>query len=158
MAHKGAVALALSAVLTASVLAGTAFAANPHFVRGPVATDQGTTLNVRGSIAGLGGADGDALVRVIAQGTILVDCVNPGGNVAPGQRTETTLAGGETVTPSKSGRVNFSVTTAQPPAPDPAVVCPNQKWSARVTDVEFTHYTVTVTQRGTTYDLGTFPA
>jgi hypothetical protein len=149
--------LILSALAMSVAMATSAVAQNPHFVRGPAATDQGTTLNVTGSIAGLGGADGDAVVTVVAQGSVSVDCVNPGGNPAPGQRTEATLTGTDTVTASRSGRVNFNVTTTEPTAPDPAVVCPNPRWSTRITDVQFTSYTVSVTQRGVTYNLGSFP-
>jgi hypothetical protein len=147
--------LTVFATMLAFMLVATAaFAQNPHFVRGPVATDQGTTLNVTGSIAGLGGADGDAIVTVVAQGTAIFDCENPGGNIAPGQRKDVTLEGSDVVTPSRSGRVNFDVTTSEPSLAN--ADCPNPKWTPILQDVEFTSYTVTVTQRGTTYNLGTF--
>jgi hypothetical protein len=144
-----------TAMLAFMLVATAAFAQNPHFVRGPSATDQGTTLRVTGSIAGLGGADGDAIVRVVAQGTAYFDCRNPGGNIAPGQSKDVTLTGEQGVTPSRSGRVNFDVTTQEPSLAN--ADCPNPQWTPILRDVVFTSYTVYVTQRGVTYNLGTFP-
>jgi hypothetical protein len=144
----------VSAFLLVLALASAALAQNPHFVRGPEATDQGTTLNVTGSIAGLGGADGEAIVGIVADGVAIFDCQNPGGNIAPGQRKEVTVEGEQAVQPSRAGRVNFNVTTLEPDLAN--ADCPNPKWTPILRDVEFTQYTVFVTQRGVTYDLGTF--
>ncbi len=66
-----------------------------HFLPGsPVYVDQGTTLNVSGSVAGLG--NGDVTVSVTANGTATVLGVNPAGKVAPGQNQTVTVIGSET--------------------------------------------------------------
>jgi hypothetical protein len=123
--------------------ASPALAQNPHFVGQVRSTDLGTQLQVSGSVAGLGNENID--VEVIANGIASVDCENPGGNVAPGQRTEVASTGTVTNVEVKNGRANFSVTTATPTVPN-VPTCPNSKWTATVTDVEFTSFTVNVYQ------------
>ena len=134
----------LVAALATVMLGSAAQAASPHFVKGPTATDQGTTLNVTGSIAGLGNED--VTITVTATGTASITCTNPAGNVAPGQSKTVTATGTQTITDVKNGRVNFNVTTAVPTAPQDA--CPNRKWRATITDVQFTDAQLTVEQGG----------
>jgi hypothetical protein len=120
----------------------TVLAQNAHFVREVRARDLGTQLQVSGSIAGLGNQDVDVIV--VAEGIASIECTNPGGNVAPGQDTELVLTGEQLSLEPKNGRVNFTVVTEEPVAPDEA--CPNPQWTPEVTDVEFTSYTITVIQ------------
>jgi hypothetical protein len=135
------VAAAFAAVLVMSAI--PALAQNPHFI-GPVTSqDIGTQLRVSGSIAGLGNENIDVVVT--AQGTADVTCTNPAGNVAPGQRTTVTATGTATNVEVKNGRANFTVTTATPTVPN-VPTCPNAKWTATVTDVTFTSFTVQVFQ------------
>jgi hypothetical protein len=116
------------------------------FHQGPTFTDEGTTLNVTGDVSGLGNEDLD--VTLDATGVGSVTCTNPAGNVAPGQDTSVTASGSQTGIEPKNGGAVFDVTTAEPPAPNPAVVCPNRKWTATITDVEFTSATLTLSQGG----------
>jgi len=99
-------------------------------------------LTASGSIAGLGNQNID--VRVTATGSATVTCTNPAGNVAPGQTKNVTVSGTASNVQVENGRANFTVTTAQPVAPQNA--CPNRKWRATVTDVTFTSATITVIQ------------
>jgi len=117
-----------------------------HFVTGPTFTDQGTTLKATGSVAGLG--NGDVTVTLNATGTATVLCTNPGGNIAPGQTQNVNVSGQQTITDVKNGRVTFSVTTIAPTAPKNA--CPNGKWTASVTNVNFSSATLIVQQGGQT--------
>jgi hypothetical protein len=118
--------------------------ASPHFVVGPVFTDQGSTLNASGSVAGLGNEDVTVILN--AQGTATLICTNPGGNVAPGQTRDVNVSGSQTITDVKNGRVNFNVTTVAPEAP--ADACPNPQWTPSVTDVDFNSATLIVQQGG----------
>jgi hypothetical protein len=114
------------------------------FHAGPTFTDMGTTLNVTGNVSGLGGDDLTATIS--ATGVADVTCTNPAGNVAPGQRTSVTTSGTQSDIEVKNGRATFNVTTAEPGPLNPAVVCPNRKWTATITDVDFTSATLTLIQ------------
>jgi hypothetical protein len=116
------------------------------FRAGPTFTDLGTTLNVTGDVSGLGNEN--LTVQLDATGVGSVICRNPAGNQAPGQDTTVNASGTQSDIEVKNGRAQFNVTTAEPPAPDPAVVCPNRKWTATITDVEFTSATLTLSQGG----------
>ncbi|MFM2206934.1 MAG: hypothetical protein RL213_909 [Bacteroidota bacterium] len=119
--------LALALVSTVAV-----YAQNPHFVAGPTVTDNGTTLTVTGSIAGLGNNQ-LITIELNVSGTVTTECTNRGGNVAPGQtKTDNFVVVGN-YTSDRNGRVNFSVTT---PSPTPGR-CPNGNWTGTVTDVSF---------------------
>jgi hypothetical protein len=127
-------------------LEGRQLLSSPHYVVGPTFTDNGTTLTASGSVAGLGNEDVTVLLN--AQGTATIICTNPAGNVAPGQTKDVNVSGSQTITDVKNGRVNFSVTTIAPTAP--ADACPNRKWTASVTNVDFNTATLIVQQGGET--------
>lgn len=140
-------------VIVTSALFALALTAAPasaavKFHSGPTFTDQGTTLNVTGNVSGLGNQD--LTVILDATGTADVTCTNPAGNVAPGQRTTVNASGTQTGIQPKNGRATFDVTTLEPGPLDPAVVCPNRKWTATITDVRFTSATLTLIQGGAT--------
>lgn len=139
--RKTLIAIIAVAALMVS-MASVALAQNPHFVGQVRFTDLGTTLNVTGSIAGLGNQNID--VEVIASGTASITCTNPGGNVAPGQSKTITAIGTVANLEPKNGRVNFNVTTEEPVAPSNA--CPNAQWTPTIVDVVFTSVTVNVYQ------------
>ena len=132
-------------VLLLLALPATALAARAHFVGAPQCVDNGTTVTCSGKVAGLGNEP--VTIDVAAVGTATVTCTNPGGNVAPGQTKQVSVGGTQTLTPDKNGNVVFSVTTDQPQAP--ADACPNDKWTAAVTDVTFQSAKITVTQGST---------
>jgi hypothetical protein len=135
--------IAVLSMLVVALAAVPALAA-PHFLRGPVFTDEGTQLRATGTLAGLGNED--VTVNLTATGTGSVTCTNPAGNVAPGQSFTTTVTGSQEAIEVKNGRANFNVLTTAPTAP--AGSCPNPRWTATVTDVTFTSATITATQGG----------
>ena len=139
----------------------TAFAAVPvlaqsgHFVGTPTCTDIGTQVQCSGKVAGLGGTTFQ--INVSAPGTASVTCTNPAGNVAPGQSFSTTATGtgGPQPTP-RNGQASFTISSATPTAPPGS--CPNPKWTATVTDVEFTgDATLTLVEDSTVSDTITVP-
>jgi hypothetical protein len=144
------------AVVCAAALAfpSLASAQAGHFVGTPTCTDEGTTVECSGKVAGLGGTTFTLLVS--AEGTASVTCTNPGGNVAPGQSFTTTTAGqsGPFPTP-RNGQARFTVETVTPTAPPGS--CPNPMWTATVTDVAFTEATVTLLEDSTVSDVITVP-
>ena len=117
---------------------------SPHYVVGPTFTDNGTTLTATGSVAGLGNED--VTVTLDATGTAKIIGVNPAGKVAPGQSKVVNVSGATTITDVKNGRVDFSVTTIEAEAPTDAL--PNPKWTAVITDVDFSSATLSVEQGG----------
>jgi hypothetical protein len=151
MLRRFGIIAALSALLVA-VIAAPAFAQSGHFVGTPTCTDQGTTLQCTGKVAGLGGTTFE--LQVSAPATVTTECKNPAGNVAPGQTKETTATGtsGPVPTP-RNGQYRFTVTTA---TPTPGA-CPNPKWTGTVTDVTFGDATVTLLEGGVPSDTITVP-
>jgi hypothetical protein len=144
LAQRSKVVLAVAAlVFTLGLGAGVASAQSGHFVGDVTCTDQGTTLQCSGKVAGLGGTTFQINVAV-SGATADVTCTNPGQNPAPGQAFDFTAAGtgGPQPTP-RNGQARFTIETAAPTAP--AGSCPNPQWTATVTDVEFSGLTATVT-------------
>lgn len=134
-------------LLVASLVApALALAASAHFLGAPTFTDNGTTLKAKGSVAGLGEDDID--VELTTAGIASVTCSNPAGNVAPGQDTEVSASATKENLEPKNGRVNFTLETTTPTVTG-AQACPNAKWTATVTDVEFVSATITVFAAGT---------
>ena len=148
---KGLTILPLSLFLV-MVIATAAFAQSGHFVGAPTCTDVGTQLQCSGKVAGLGGET----FRVEASAenaTASVECENPAGNVAPGQSFDFDASGSTGDVPTTTnGQFRIrNLRTAQPTAP--AGSCPNSKWTATVTDVEFTgSATLTLFEDGTVSD------
>jgi hypothetical protein len=148
------IVVATAALVVMLVTASVASAQSGHFVGTPTCTDEGTFLECRGKVAGLGGTT--FRIDVSATGVADVTCTNPGGQVAPGQSFSFTGAGstGDQLTP-RNGQFRFRVTTSTPSAPPGS--CPNPMWTATVTDVHFTDATLTLFENGTVSDTITVP-
>jgi len=136
--------LALGVVAVAMfAFPGVASAQSGHFVGDQTCTDIGTQISCSGKVAGLGSTT--FRIDVTAAGaTADVECTNPGENVAPGQSFTFTPTGttGTQQTP-RSGSFRYTnLTTTAPTAP--AGSCPNDKWTATVTDVTFTTATLSL--------------
>jgi hypothetical protein len=148
------IVVATAALVVMLVTASVASAQSGHFVGTPTCTDEGTFLECRGKVAGLGGTT--FRIDVSATGVADVTCTNPGGQVAPGQSFSFAGAGstGDQLTP-RNGQFRFRVTTSTPSAPPGS--CPNPMWTATVTDVHFTDATLTLFENGTVSDTITVP-
>jgi len=140
----------ISAILL-SITAGVVFAASVHFKQSPPTATRSSdklTLTVCGALAGLG--NGDVTIRVSANAAPTAICTNQGGNAAPGQNPAQVTVTGATTIPAdkiKNGNVSFCVTTAPPLQPTwDQAGCANANWSAQITCMAFSGYTITVEQ------------
>jgi hypothetical protein len=139
--HRLMIGVAATAALA---LGGVAHAQSGHFLTegGNTinCTDTGTQFQCTGKVTGLGGTTFEIVIQTF--GTAIVECENPGGEVAPGQ--DTTVAGeggtGELPTP-RNGNYRFTVATLAPEVPN-TPTCPNPQWTAHVVDVVFTDATL----------------
>ena len=146
--------VATVALVVMLATATVALAQSGHFVGTPTCTDEGTTVECTGKVAGLGGTTFE--ITVSAPGTASVTCTNPAGNVAPGQSFTTTTTGSSGPLPTpRNGSFRFDVESVTPTAP--AGSCPNEMWSAEVVDVEFGDATITLTEDGVVSDTITVP-
>src|SRR5436309_1139265 len=136
------------AVLT--MVVGTAWAVSVHFKHGsPQAFDNGLTLTLSGVISGVG--NDTTVINLSATAdpdtTCSAPCSKEPCNQAPGQNPgAVTVTGTVALPPSeiKNGNLAFTVTTQPPAQPTPAAAgCPNDNWTAAITDLHFTSATIT---------------
>jgi hypothetical protein len=148
--------IAVLALMALALAAVPALAQSGHFVGTPTCTDIGTQLECDARVAGLGGTTFQ--LDITAPGTATVTCTNPAGNVAPGQNTSVTAAGSSGPLPTTSnGNFRFNNVTTNVPTVPNTPTCPNNKWRATVTDVEFGDATLTLREDGNVSDTITVP-
>ena len=126
------------AVAVVAVFASVAIAQSPHFIGTPTcAKATNGSLTCSGKAAGLGNGPTEAFLTA---GSVVAnyECVNHGGNVAPGQPTVTNNVTGpsQMITP-RNGQITFSPTIGPPPTPSSSAVCPNGNWSVRLTSLTY---------------------
>ncbi len=124
--------------------------------------DKGLSLEATGALTGL--EDQDAEVVLDATGTARMSCTNPSGRQPRGQnkpnKGHLTLTGSQTIAAGeiKNGHATFDLaTTTAAERTARELGCPNNKWSATITDVSFTSATITVLQHGNVVLRKTFP-
>lgn len=130
-------------------IAVTAYAASVHLKGRLTFTDNGTTATVCCSLAGLG--NGDVTITLAGAGTTTVGCTNPDGHIAPGNAEEIAVTGTTSIPADqiKNGNVTFCVTTEAPTCDSARDCgCPNDNWSAAITDVSFGDMMMIVEQGG----------
>jgi len=134
----------------------TAFAQSAHFIGTPTCTKSlSTGLTCSGKAAGLGNAPSAAFLTADSE-TATYECVNHGGNVAPGQPIVIKGVTGptQTITPH-NGQITFSPTIPPPTPPSAKTECPNGNWMVRITSLSYTNVVLHIQQPPGT-DLLTF--
>jgi hypothetical protein len=135
-------------VLAALTLATTAaWAQSPHFIGTPTCTKSTTTgLTCSGKAAGLGNGPTAAFLTASSV-TATYQCVNKGGNVAPGQPIVTQAVTGptQTITPH-NGQISFSPNIPPPTPPSAATECPNGNWQVQLTSLTYTDVVLHIQQ------------
>lgn len=160
--RRFSIVVAATAALFAFVVTG-AFASggSPHFIGTPTCSKDSRTfvLTCSGKAAGL---DSSVTAFLTASSiTETVQCVNHGGNIAPGQGTSETGVTGqkETIAPH-NGQITFSVSLEPPATPSAADAgCPNAKtWKVQVLSVTYHDVVLHIQEYGSdvlTKDFGT---
>ncbi len=150
-------AIAVLLALLMLVLSFSAvFANSVHFVGTPSCTKSlKTGLTCSGKAAGLGNGPTEAFLTADSE-TATYECVNHGGNVAPGQPIVIKGVTGpaQTITPH-NGQITFSPTIPPPTPPSAATECPNGNWTVQITSLSFTNVVLHIQQPPGT-DLLTF--
>jgi len=96
--------------LTLGLVAGHAVAANPHVVKGPTVTQDGNSLVITASIAGLGNVP-SADFTLSGEVNVFSQCYNRGGKNPAADNKQETIAVNQTDTfPVRNGRTNVSFT------------------------------------------------
>lgn len=138
------------------LMAAPALAQSGHFVQTQTCRDIGTQVACSGKVAGLGGTTFE--ITLEAAGIASVECTNPGGNVAPGQDTEVTVAGTTDPLPTpRNGQFRYTITSDDPEPLPPTPTCPNNQWTPNIVDVTFTTATLTLLEDGVESDTVTVP-
>ncbi len=144
--RRFAIALLL-AMLMLVLAVSAAFAENPHFIGTPTCTKSVSTgLTCSGKAAGLGNGPTAAFLTADSV-TATYECVDKGGNVAPGQPIVTQNVTGptQTITPH-NGQITFSPNIPAPTPPSAKTECPNGNWSVRLTSLTYTNVVLHIQQ------------
>jgi hypothetical protein len=140
------VSIAVLAV-TGLLLAATASADSAHFIGTPTCTKSLTSgLTCSGKAAGLGNGPTAAFLTAESV-SATYECVNKGGNVAPGQPVVLSNVTGpkQTIAPH-NGQITFSPNLPPPPTPSAATECPNGNWSVHLTSLTYTNVVLHIEQ------------
>jgi hypothetical protein len=129
--------LLLGAVLTLTALFGVtapAFAASPHYVRGPSATVEGNALTVSFKAAGMGNTAESADFNLAGTADVTSQCFTKSGNPINGvpKFEQVTVNATETF-PVRNGQVT-GVFTVEPLS---TLVCSSKSHEVRILDVSF---------------------
>jgi hypothetical protein len=102
-------------------------------------------VTVRGKAAGLGNGPIAAFLTADSV-SATYECVDKGGNVAPGQPVVLSNVTGpsQTITPH-NGQITFSP-DLPPPTPSARTECPNANWSVRLTSLTYTDVVLHIQQ------------
>jgi len=145
---KNTIRFILTTLVIVTLGSISAFANNVHLIRDVDVTDGGTFAQACSKVAGLG--NGDIIITLVGSATIRSTCVNPAGNIAPGQANKV-VTGSIRIRAAeiKNGSVAFCVRTADPACQTArSCGCPNNNWDATIVDVEFNSLVLTVEQGG----------
>jgi hypothetical protein len=141
----------LGVMVIAAAFATSALAASPHFKRGgtPTCTVTSTTVTCSGSLAGLGNEDVRLILTASAEASF--NCVNPGGNISPGQNKVLFTASASQDIPAnelKNGNLSFSISApgTAPTATPQQAGCPNGNWSTQLASIVFGNVTLVIQQ------------
>jgi hypothetical protein len=158
--------LRLSIVVSAFAVAALTFAVpasaqSPHFIGTPVCAKNSNTgvLTCSGKAAGL--ANGPTVAFLTADSvTATFECVNKGGNVAPGQPVvQQDVTGPTQNIEPRNGQITFSPSLNPPPTPSARDTCPNGNWTVRRTSLTYNNVVLHIQQpQGTdvlTFNAGT---
>jgi hypothetical protein len=116
-----------------------AYADSPHFIGTPECSKSSSgVLTCSGRAAGLG--NGPVAAFLTADSVVATyECVNHGGNVAPGQTASPNNVTGPTqnITP-RNGQIRFSPSLSPPPTPSAKDAgCPGANWTVNRTSLTY---------------------
>ncbi len=120
-----------------------------------VATFSLGSLDLAGTLTGLGGYPDGVQVKLIATGDPVVTCVSPGGkDFPPGQNpSQISATATQTITEIlKNGTASVNV-SAEPVLSGTQGGCSNDNWTARIDFVFWTHASIFVTDLATNTEL-----
>ncbi len=138
MRLKARLLIAIATVAGFGVFTAYALAASPHFIGTPTCTKSiSTGLTCSGKAAGLGNGPTAAFLTASSV-SATYNCVNHGGNVAPGQPVVLQNVTGptQTITPH-NGQITFSPNIPPPPTPSSKTECPNGNWTVVITSLTY---------------------
>jgi hypothetical protein len=142
-----------------AAISTVAVAQSPHFIGTPTCTKNSSTgvLTCSGKAAGLGNGPTEAFLTASSI-TATYECVNKGGNVAPGQPVvlQNVTGPAQTITPH-NGQITFSPSLNPPATPSAATECPNGNWTVRRTSLTYNDVVLHIQQPPGT-DVLTFSA
>jgi hypothetical protein len=108
------------------------------------------SLDVTGTLTGLGGYSDGVIVDLVANGIPVVTCTTRGGKASPGQNpSQVSARGVQLITQiTKNGTASVAV-SAEPTLTAVQGGCPNNNWTANIDFVYWTDATITVTDPST---------